>query len=73
MPLFDFKCDICEKIWETLQFGSNDPDNQPSPCPHCGSEKTTKQISGSLSFSIKGPGVYASGFSSSKSNKRRKK
>lgn len=69
MPLFDYKCNPCAKTFETLQLNSSEPVN----CPTCGSADTQKQITGSLSFSIKGPGTYAPGFSSSKSNKRRKK
>lgn len=73
MPIWDYLCKECKKTFETLQLSSADTDNTPTTCPYCSCVDTEKQITGSMSFSIKGPGVYAGGFSSSKSNKRRRK
>ena len=70
MAIFDYKCKQCNKVFETLQLNSDDLDN---PCPDCGSKDTEKQLTGSVSYSIKGAGVYSPGFNSSKANKRRTK
>jgi len=49
MPIFEFKCKKCEKIFEKLQMKS-DPD--PS-CPDCG-QKTERMVS---LFGYKGSGA----------------
>ena len=70
MPIRDYSCANCKETFEVLELSSQDTEN---PCPHCGSKDVTKQLTGSVSYSIKGAGVYSPGFNSSKSNKRRAK
>lgn len=40
MPIYEFQCEQCQKIFEELVFN----DSQPA-CPHCGSENTHKLMS----------------------------
>ncbi|MEK7774310.1 MAG: zinc ribbon domain-containing protein [Candidatus Zixiibacteriota bacterium] len=47
MPLFEFKCTECAKIFEELVANR---DEHP-PCPSCGSMSTEKQLA---SFSVGG-------------------
>jgi putative FmdB family regulatory protein len=41
MPLFEYKCPSCERVFEELV---SSPDT-PVPCPQCGSDKTEKLLS----------------------------
>lgn len=41
MPLFEYKCDDCGKQFEELVSSSQTA----VTCPHCGSTKTSKQLS----------------------------
>ena len=43
MPIYEFKCIQCEKIFEILCFRGDDENN--AVCPHCGSQKTKKLLS----------------------------
>lgn len=47
MPLFEFKCEDCGRLTETLIFGAQD---QPC-CQSCGSTNMTKQMSAPSSMS----------------------
>lgn len=40
MPMFDFYCPQCKATFEELVFGDEVP-----PCPHCGAERTERQVS----------------------------
>jgi len=60
MPIYEFKCNKCENIFEQLVFAS-DGDISPA-CPSCGENDTYRQMS-SFSCGSSGKGV-GSGFSS---------
>ena len=42
MPLFDFQCAACGKVFEELAF---DDDTDPVKCTHCGSTDTARLVS----------------------------
>ena len=57
MPLYDFKCDECEHVFEVTQKHID-----PSPkCEECG-EPTIRIIS-NTNFVLKGDGWYKDGYS----------
>jgi putative FmdB family regulatory protein len=61
MPLYDFKCTVCEHIFEQRQKYKD-----PNPaCEECNSA-TEKLITGT-SFVLKGGGWYKDGYSKSNS------
>lgn len=41
MPMYEFKCNACKKVFEELVFG----DPKSVPCPHCGSTNTQRLLS----------------------------
>ncbi len=43
MPIYEFKCDDCGKVFETLCFRSGDGDAV--ECPKCGGKKAEKLLS----------------------------
>ncbi len=61
MPVYEYECKACDKIFEVQQKMSDDPI---SHCPQCG-EKVTKIMSMN-SFQLKGGGWYADGYASTK-------
>jgi len=44
MPLLEYECQKCGKIFEELVFTSRIPDEEIT-CPHCGYNKAKKMIS----------------------------
>lgn len=48
MPIYEFKCDKCGKIFERLVFPS---DNNKFVCPYCGGS-VNKKLMSSFSFSF---------------------
>lgn len=42
MPIFEYKCEACENVYEELVTGDRD---KKIPCPSCGSDKTRKLMS----------------------------
>ncbi|MDL2316120.1 zinc ribbon domain-containing protein [Desulfovibrio sp. OttesenSCG-928-A18] len=40
MPIYEYKCTKCEKEFEELVFGDENP-----PCPACGAGETTRLLS----------------------------
>ncbi len=61
MPLYEYRCQKCEKDFEVLTSFSEG--EKPQPCPTCKSEETKKKIS-QTSFSLKGGGWASDGYSS---------
>jgi len=55
MPIFDYKCEDCEVVFEKLWLGSTEGI---AICPECGSTNTVKQLSGNQSFRLYGEGFY---------------
>ena len=39
MPIFEYRCGACGKVYEELVFGDRD---RKVPCPACGSDKSEK-------------------------------
>lgn len=64
MPVYEYKCESCEKHIEVRQKFSDAPATE---CPHCGG-KLNKLIS-QTAFALKGSGWYAQGYNKSKESK----
>jgi putative FmdB family regulatory protein len=60
MPIYEYECKKCGKIFELYQRLSDKGDD--IKCPVCGEEKPSKRVS---SFSNCGSGGYSSGVSGS--------
>ena len=60
MPVYEYECKTCQKIFEVQQKMSDGP---LETCPDCGAE--VKKIMSMNSFQLKGSGWYADGYSSS--------
>ena len=58
MPIYEYKCDVCGHIFDTLQKISESPLTE---CPDCGKEALKKLIS-SPAFRLKGGGWYETDF-----------
>ena len=64
MPIYEYKCDLCNGLWEEIQNFSDDP---LTVCKSCEKEGGVhKLVSGKMSFILKGGGWYKDGYSSSK-------
>jgi putative FmdB family regulatory protein len=59
MPIYEYTCKSCGKIFEKLQKINDKP---AISCPNCG--KTVKRIISQTSFSLKGEGWYKDGYTS---------
>ncbi len=57
MPIYEYECKKCGKIFEVYQRLSEKGDD--IKCPVCGTEKPVKRVS---SFSSCGSGGFASGY-----------
>ena len=63
MPIYEYRCDKCEREFEVEQRITEDPLRS---CPHCRSRKVRRLIS-QTSFVLKGGGWYSDLYSSGKS------
>jgi len=54
MPIYDYKCTNCDRVFEVVHSMSQDPEVL---CPECNS-KAERTISKSIGISFKGPGFY---------------
>jgi putative FmdB family regulatory protein len=68
MPVYEYECPQCDKIFEVQQRMTDDP---LSTCPECGGE--VKKLISMSSFHLKGGGWYADGYSESPAKKGEKK
>lgn len=57
MPMYEYRCESCEKQFELRQKFSDPPATE---CPSCGGH-VTKLIS-TVSFALKGGGWYSEGY-----------
>lgn len=58
MPVYEYECTGCEKVFEVQQRIADDPVES---CPDCG--KSVKKLISMSSFQLKGGGWYADGYS----------
>lgn len=65
MPVYEYECKECEKIFEVQQKISDVPMQN---CSECGGE--VKKLMSMSSFQLKGGGWYADGYSSAKDGKK---
>ncbi len=65
MPIYEYKCEACEKVSEVIQKMS---DPSPEHCPKCNKGPLRKLVS-NTAFVLKGGGWYADAYSDKKSNK----
>ena len=66
MPVYEYECPACEKVFEVQQRMADAPLSQ---CPDC--EGPVKKIMSRSSFQLKGGGWYADGYSSTKPEKKK--
>lgn len=64
MPVYEYECNSCEKVFEVQQKMSDAPFKK---CPECAGE--LKKLISTNSFQLKGGGWYADGYSSPGANK----
>ena len=66
MPIYEYKCDLCNGLWEEIQKFSDDP---LTVCKSCEKEGGVhKLLPGQTTFFLKGDGWYKAGHSSSQKN-----
>jgi len=58
MPIYEYRCPDCEKVFEVMQKFSDEPVKE---CRYCAGKKVEKLISRS-SFVLKGTGWYQSDY-----------
>ena len=64
MPIYEYKCDLCNGMWEELQKFSDDP---LTVCKSCEKEGGVhKLLPGKMNFILRGEGWYKDGYSSKK-------
>lgn len=68
MPVYEYECSTCEKVFEVQQRMSDDPLTN---CPDCDGE--VKKLVSMSSFHLKGGGWYSDGYSSTKNGGKEKK
>jgi len=59
MPVYEYECSGCKKVFEVQQKISDDPLTH---CPEC--EAEVKKLMSMSSFQLRGGGWYADGYSS---------
>ena len=61
MPIYEYKCDLCNGLWEEIQKFSDDP---LTVCKSCEKEGGVhKLLPGRIAFHLKGDGWYKDGYS----------
>ena len=66
MPIYEYKCDLCNGLWEEIQKFSDVP---LTVCKGCEKEGGVhKLLPGQMNFILKGDGWYKDGYSSLKEN-----
>lgn len=63
MPVYEYECSKCEKVFEVQQRISDDPIKT---CPECQGE--VRKLMSMSSFQLKGGGWYADGYASATAN-----
>ena len=63
MPIYEYKCDLCNGLWEEIQKFSDDP---LTVCKSCEKEGGVhKLVSGKMAFHLKGGGWHKDGYTPS--------
>ena len=61
MPIYEYKCDLCNGLWEEIQKFSDSPI---TVCKSCEKEGGVhKLLPGQMNFILKGDGWYKDGYS----------
>ena len=64
MPIYEYKCDLCNGMWEEIQKFSDDP---LTVCKSCEKEGGVRKLfAGKMNFILHGGGWYKDGYSSKK-------
>jgi len=63
MPIYEYRCNDCEQIFEEWQRSHTD---ETVPCPVCGSE--SRRIISNTSFVLKGTGWYVTDYAKGRSS-----
>lgn len=68
MPIYEYKCNLCNGLWEEIQKFSDTP---LTICKSCGKEGgVNKLIPGQMNFILKGDGWYKDGYNNHKKNSK---
>ena len=59
MPLYEYECSACEKVWDEIEAASAPP---LEVCPSCGKSAAKRNL-GATSFRLKGKGWAKDGYS----------
>ncbi|MEN3044204.1 MAG: zinc ribbon domain-containing protein [Candidatus Hydrothermales bacterium] len=70
MPIFEFLCEKCDKVFEELVLPS---ENEPERCPECGEKSLRKLWRGSVGLVFKGSGFYITDYSKNKNSENKEK
>jgi len=46
MPTYDYRCNACEHLFESVQMMADDMKPTKEPCPECGKKEVTKSWAG---------------------------
>jgi len=46
MPTYDYRCNACEHLFESVQLMADDMKPTKKPCPECGKKEVTKSWAG---------------------------
>lgn len=66
MPIYEYFCKECDKVYEILVFNGKD---EPEKCEKCGS--LLEKIISKANFKLNGSGWYKDGYSSKKASKKK--
>ncbi len=67
MPVYEYECQECERVFELQQRIADEPLKQ---CPECDGQ--VKKLMSMSSFQLKGGGWYADGYSSTSGKEKSK-
>jgi len=65
MPIFDYQCPHCAKVFERMTFNSQTPETK---CPECGTVATKQMSATNFHLAPGGVGWASEGYSGAKNN-----
>ena len=68
MPIYEYRCDSCQKVAEVIQKIS---DPTPEQCPNCETQGTLKKLVSQSAFVLKGSGWYVTDFRGDKKDAKK--